>query len=81
MLLTRTWPYGTRKRVKVLSIEFLKGMRIMACQEVDGAQEGFILMEGPNAVATAEGEIGEIVFCQGGERGAHWRYHGECIPF
>jgi hypothetical protein len=73
-MLTRTWPHGTRKRVQVLSAEKIGTTRILACLELEGAKEGYILDAGDPA---AEGDFGQIVFCQGGPTGSYWRYEGQ----
>ncbi|MDE2102053.1 MAG: hypothetical protein KGL39_32705 [Patescibacteria group bacterium] len=81
MLHTRTWPYGTRKKVEVLAIDFVRGVRVLTCVELTSpgeTPEGFILM-GDDGDAAKEGDIGEIVFCEG-QAGAYWKYE-EPIPF
>jgi hypothetical protein len=72
----RTWPYGTRKRVQVLSVSTTRFGRVVACAELDGEREGFILMGGSPDVAK-EGDVGTIVFCQGGPTGGYWRYEAD----
>jgi hypothetical protein len=72
-MLCRTWPYGTRKQVQVLSVEFVRHARVLACAELDGEREGFVLIAdgGDSAV---EGDVGVIEFCRGGPNGAFWQY-------
>jgi hypothetical protein len=71
----RTWPYDTRKRVTVISIEPVANSgntHILACKE-DLTSEGFILVRRglPDAKA---GDLGVITFKQGGPAGGYWDY-------
>ena len=79
-MLTRTWPYGTAKRVKVLAVEFAmangRRVRVMACEELGDTSEAHIIV-GDDGDDAAAGEFGMIVFRQGGPTGGYWRYeHG-----
>lgn len=70
---TRTWPYGTRKSVEVLGVESFRGSRVLICAEVAGDREGHVIVGELGDEARA-GDMGEIVFCQGGPAGGYWRY-------
>jgi len=71
MLATRTWPYGTRKKVEVIGIE----SGALVCAALDGGREGYVLFGRGNALADV-GDTGEIVFCEGGPMGGYWKYEG-----
>ena len=83
---TRTWPYGTKKRVEVLGfaqgiskdtqlhVEPLKSMKFcITCECEIREPEGFILT-GVSFEGIATGETYEIEFKKGGPLGAYWDF-------
>ena len=68
-MLTRTWPYGTKKRVLVLDND----TGTLIC--TDSAGEGYIIVGGYADEHTAKpGDKGTITFTAGGPTGGHWVY-------
>jgi hypothetical protein len=75
MLNRRTWPYGTRKRVRVVASETVRDTRMIAATEVGpGTVEGFVLIQRADAGAPAVDAECDIVFTAGGPMGGHWRF-------
>jgi hypothetical protein len=79
-LQTRTWPYGTTKRVKVLNA--VRNPRyvglICHCDE-DG--EGYVLtMRRPFYEEVQDGDAGTITFKEGGPTGGYWEFTGDGRP-
>ena len=71
-MLTRTWPYGTRKSAIVRETKnFTDGMQVVVIEEV-GTREAFILHQLPQEIA--KGDTGEIAFTEGGPTGGFWRF-------
>ena len=67
---TRTWPYGTKIKVKVLHVEG----PVMICVD-PVANEGYIIVDGYDDEDQAKRhDMGEIEFTEGGPTGGHWRY-------
>jgi hypothetical protein len=73
-MLTRTWPHGTRKDVEVIAVEAGGPFRVVACVELSGDREGFILINSPGAGECIVGDAGTITFAEGGPTGGHWRF-------
>ena len=77
---TRTWAYGTTRRVEVVSIARLGKVLCVGCVEVAakaGAdREGFVLIDGEDGFpdSLAEGVHRTIVFVAGGPTGGHWTF-------
>lgn len=74
---TRTWPYGTAKRVQVLDVAFclIRNVRtrVLTCVELEGEREAHILV-GDGGDEAVSMDVGYIVFRQGGPTGGYWRY-------
>jgi hypothetical protein len=71
----RTWPYGTQKRVAVVSIDAIRNSGdtyILACKE-DLTDEGFVLVCRGRPDAKF-GDRGVITFKPGGPTGGYWAY-------
>jgi hypothetical protein len=72
---TRSWPYGTRKTVTVISSLALPSKQILlVCK--DDSNEGWMLMLRLPHVAekAARGDRGVITFKPGGMNGGYWDY-------
>jgi hypothetical protein len=71
----KTWPYGTRKRVKVLSVMPVLNSGsthvLMCLCEADS--EGFALIRS-GAFEAKAGDRGIITFKHGGPTGGYWDY-------
>lgn len=64
---TRTWPYGTQKRVRVLGVE------PAMCMIVSDGIEGYVLVDAiPEGVQ--DGDAGTITFTEGGPLGGYWKF-------
>jgi len=74
---TRTWPYGTTKRVTVFAFNRCnhKGKRctVLACTG-DDDKEAYLLVNGPEEPPQTKGTKGTITFTQGGPRGGYWKF-------
>lgn len=77
----RTWPYGTRKRVRVDSVTRRGQFVGLVCIETEGAApESFVIIDGGNAyAAVGKGDTGMITFTQGGPTGGHWVFAGDRV--
>jgi hypothetical protein len=78
---TRTWPYGTVKRVQVMEVITKVGASVAAiiCAEIVEQEkpEAFILMMRPELVGhTRKGDQGTITFRPGGPTLGYWDYQG-----
>lgn len=69
----RSWPVGTRKRVKVINRvgDIPGGKEALVCLEEESG-EAFVLIQGRSSVAIDT--LGEIVFREGGPLGAFWEF-------
>lgn len=65
----RTWPYGTRIKVKV---EMVHRLALVVTGLEEAHREGFILMGPGLANPPGEGSVGFITFTEGGPTGGHW---------
>lgn len=73
---TRTWPFGTRRRGKVLRREdaTYKGKPVVVLVLQDDRGEGHILIDCvPPESPVQAGHVGTLVFTKGGPTGGHWR--------
>jgi hypothetical protein len=74
-MLERTWPYGTTKRVRVLTreiIPFQNGLaESLVVAELESS-EAFILIG--NKAAAGPGDLGTITFREGGPTGGYWDF-------
>jgi hypothetical protein len=68
----KTWPYGTTKRVEVLSVEKAGRDKVVGCIDETDHGQGFILVL--RAVSVAIGDHGTITFRQGGPIGGYWDF-------
>jgi hypothetical protein len=72
---TRTWPYGTEIKVKVIHAETIsrdeRGMVHVVIVEDEKSKEGFVLL-GENAYCKV-GDTRTIRFVKDGRLGGHWR--------
>jgi len=70
--LSRTWPYGTRRTVRIItSTPELNLIIAVDAMTPDSEQEGYILIGEPD---TAEiGDVRTIEFREGGPTGGHWK--------
>jgi len=67
---TRTWPYGTRLKVKVLEVQSVThGVAIFAKDEVG---EGHVLHLERNALDLKPDDHFEMEFVNGGPIGGYW---------
>jgi len=75
----KTWPYGTRKPVKVIEshpnckLPGGKKCRVLLCAELPEQREAHLIV-GDGGDPAAAGDVGTIVFCRGGATGGYWRY-------
>ncbi len=72
-MLACTWPYGTRKSVKVAGVGVEKGRPFAICVESGPDAEAFVLLGMANPVA--KDDVGYIEFKQGGPTGGFWEFH------
>ncbi len=74
-MLVRTWPYGTTKRAKVLSVEqsVVRGrvVQIVVLQDDDG--QGHVLLQRAQARVQA-GDDGTLTFTRGGPMGGYFEF-------
>ncbi|MDE2096155.1 MAG: hypothetical protein KGL39_02845 [Patescibacteria group bacterium] len=74
---TKTWPYGTQKRVELLDSRITKIKGVGFQIVVDDQKEAFVLMGESCCDFTAEvGSRGVITFMQGGPTGGYWKFVG-----
>lgn len=76
-MLTRTWPYGTRKAVEVVSFERCRNAYVIACRHLDDPQEATLIVCHASAVIALfhKPQVGQqrvIEFRDGGPTGGHW---------
>ncbi len=72
-MLARTWPYGTRKAVKVAGVGTQKGVPYAVCVETCDNGEVFVLLGMEKAAA--KDDEGYIEFKDGGPTGGFWEFH------
>jgi hypothetical protein len=70
----RTWPYGTRKTVDVLSISHTAKTTVVGCVEPEGERGAFLLVRARGAIEATEGQRREIIFRPGGPTGGYWDF-------
>jgi len=80
-MLYRTFPYGTRRRVRVISVDHSREATIIACQDdielnsISGqVLEGYVCMYEPGTVSAKVGDRAILVFSKGGPTGGFWDY-------
>lgn len=79
-MITRTWPYGTRKQVKVLDRGRDDGRPFLIAGELPNFVELFVLVfdrSHADALAAKIGDAGEITFTAGGPTGGYWDYEAK----
>jgi hypothetical protein len=70
---TRTWTYGERKTVRVLSVEIVQQMIVIAALETERPFEGHVIVNAAD-VLPRHGDVGVIEFRHGGPTGGHWAF-------
>lgn len=70
MATTKTWPYGTQRRAKVLDVVTRRGGRTLIVG--DDANEAHILVG--TGSQGSKGDEGVIEFLQGGPMGGYWKF-------
>lgn len=78
----RTWPYGTKRKAKVVdaSTHSVYGKDVLVLLLKDENDEGHALV-GTNVEAFAAGTEGTITFTQGGPFGGYWKFEKvEAMP-
>ena len=80
-MLEMTWPYGTKRKAKVLEARTAKmrgaPISVIVCEDENG--EGHILA-GTDSEECKAGDYGFVVFTNGGPKGGYWRFtHGEVV--
>lgn len=76
-MLTRTWPYGTVKRGRVLRVDDTTTHTILTVEEIDptaGDKGGFILIDRRGDAIAKPGDMGTMVFTKGGPTGGYWKF-------
>lgn len=71
---TATWPYGTRKRVRVDGIVRGRTLGAVCCVPVDEPSAAFVLLVKLAEIPVVKGDERFIVFTQGGPTGGHWAF-------
>ena len=73
-ILTRTWPYGTKKRLKVLGCVSTEHDILITCVE-PATGEGFMLVEPciPGEILPSDGDEIGVEFTKGGVTGGFWK--------
>lgn len=75
---TRTWPYGTKKHVEIISYDMpddpmMKTLPIIVAKDHNSG-EGFLLIGDKGADESKVGDLGTITFTQGGPLGGYWKF-------
>ena len=76
-MITRTWPYGTRKVIAIVSFERTNDSCVIACRHRDDPKEGTILLVSARDIAALTirpkpGQLRVMEFKEGGPFGGHW---------
>ena len=74
---SRTWPYGTEKKVRVINKERLANGLLLILVETDPPKEGHVCIyddQHLEAKAAQPNEKGIITFTKGGPTGGYWDY-------
>jgi hypothetical protein len=85
-MITRTYPYGTKKNVTVLNVtQGMSSVVTVVCKQDGTDQEFFLVMTKRDKGAEAKpGDRGVITFKAGGPKGGYWDYAarevGELFP-
>lgn len=77
-VMQRTWPYGTKRRARVLERSTAKvggqTVRVMVLEELD-RKEAHVLVGNECCDAGANrGDEGTLTFTQGGPTGGYWKF-------
>jgi hypothetical protein len=65
---TRTWPYGTKRKAKVVDSNYV----VLVLEDAENKEEAYVLVN-PGTVY-APGTEGELTFTKGGPTGGHWEF-------
>jgi hypothetical protein len=71
-MLTCTWPYGTRKRVRIIEVVERGRTRGIVCEHLGESRAATVLLTSTDAVAPRVGLETFIEFREGGPTGGHW---------
>lgn len=71
---TRSWPYGTRKTVRIKDIVRARTIAAVVCADEAEPSSAYALLDRLDRLNVRTGDRRTIVFTRGGPTGGHWAF-------